>query len=297
MPPLEDYIWVDKCEENVKVKETDFFASQEGNTSAQVSEGNTSANVSGPPPKQPQQQDLQPLTYNHGSPSSQSHPQLSPSHTNIPLRKTHSTNPFKIRETTGSTSSGAGLHDSILQLLKQEGEKIYPAHTKTKKRPRLKRTSTGDSRGSETPAPVPLEQQTENASNIAAGSDRVPSKATSSPLSTPSPPPSMSQVAQSNGAVNESLRIMYDDPEARNERKRILQALTHGSSSDPRNSHGHTGVSRSDENENEGSDVMYRFAKEDFEKPIAETRPKRGAAKEGSEKINQQYDPTQLDEF
>ena len=103
--------------------------------------------------------------------------------------------------------------------------------------------------------------------------------------------------SQSNGLVNESLRIMYDDPEARNERRRILQALTNVGSSDPRNSH--TANTRSDENES--SDVMYRFAKEDFEKPIAETRPKRGAARDGNEKManqnQKQYDPTQLDEF
>ncbi|TIB69795.1 hypothetical protein E3P77_00298 [Wallemia ichthyophaga] len=356
MPPLADFTW-GKGErsvagENKKAEETNFLASDDEDSDAKMNVGgnvgsNDSANVSnfsGPPPKQMEMEmEMEDKQQQQQSQPKPHHSQHSPSsHTNIPLRKTHSTNPFKIRD------SGAGLHDSILQLLKQEGEKIYPALGKTKKRPRLKRTSTGDSRGgSETPAPV--EQQTDEAgssnssrrggdmgdhqnSTVVAKPKPKSTTLTSSPLSSPSPPPSLSQPptqsqSQSNGVVNESLRIMYDDPKARNERKRILQALTNTNSSDPRssnsngksnsngissggngngveginsqsNSQSHpnviTGVSRSDENE---GDVMYRFAREDFEKPIAETRPRRGAAKEGIDKINQQYDPTQLDEF
>ncbi|TIB84176.1 hypothetical protein E3Q06_02500 [Wallemia mellicola] len=262
--PIEQYIWTP---EKDKQNETNFFDSQSETT------------VQPPSIMLPSSQ---------SSPKRSSQLQSSPT-ANIPLRKTLSTNPFKIKKE--NSSNGELLHDSIVQLLKQEGEKIYPNNSKTKKRPRLKRTSTSDSaNNSVTPAPIPLEEQVDNRKEVTA----APSKATSSPLSSPSPPPSiLSQVnsTQTNGQQNESLRIMYDDPEARNERKRILQALTN-SSSDTRN------AMKSDENY-ESSDIMYRFAKEDFEKPIAENRPKRNAAKESNEKTNnqQQYDPTQLDEF
>lgn len=262
--PIEQYIWApEKDEQN----ETNFFNSQ--------------SEVTAQPPSIM-------LPSSESSPKRSSQMQSSPT-ANIPLRKTLSTNPFKIKKE--NSSNGELLHDSIVQLLKQEGEKIYPNNSKMKKRPRLKRTSTSDSaNNSVTPAPIPLEEQVGNGKEVTA----APSKATSSPLSSPSPPPSiLSQVnsTQTNGQQNESLRIMYDDPEARNERKRILQALTN-SSSDTRN------AIKSDENY-ESSDIMYRFAKEDFEKPIAENRPKRNAAKESNEKTNnqQQYDPTQLDEF
>ncbi|TIB71585.1 hypothetical protein E3Q23_02180 [Wallemia mellicola] len=262
--PIEQYIWTP---EKDKQNETNFFDSQSETT------------VQPPSIMLPSSQ---------SSPKRSSQLQSSPT-ANIPLRKTLSTNPFKIKKE--NSSNGELLHDSIVQLLKQEGEKIYPNNSKTKKRPRLKRTSTSDSaNNSVTPAPIPLEEQVDNRKEVTA----APSKATSSPLSSPSPPPSiLSQVnsTQTNAQQNESLRIMYDDPEARNERKRILQALTN-SSSDTRN------AMKSDENY-ESSDIMYRFAKEDFEKPIAENRPKRNAAKESNEKTNnqQQYDPTQLDEF
>lgn len=190
-----------------------------------------------------------------------------------PLRKTISSNPFK------KVNHDSKLHQSILQLLNDNGGGVY---------------DNGNSKGKSTRPRLKRSYEEKNNSHVEDEELKVNENGRSL-SSTPSPPPpppttfSQQIPSSSQGNNNESLRILYDDPAARNERKRILQAISS-------NHENNTDTNSSSNNVNDLDD-MYKFANEEFEKPIADSRPRRHAARASNDKTQNQYDPTQLDEF